>query len=94
MKKTKVITIQCPNCKDIVYSRSRHDCRGCFCGQVAIDGGFDYNRILFKKIRPKLKSKYVIATKEDLYNDWNDAIDKFGLIKSLTHKKKQNIVSQ
>lgn len=34
--------IQCPECKDIIYSVSRHDFRYCECQKHFIDGGRDY----------------------------------------------------
>lgn len=80
----KVHAIQCPNCKDIIFSRARHDFRTCSCGDVYIDGGFDYCRygsipIILAKIRHLQLT--VNATKAKLYKDWNERIDKYGLIK-------------
>ena len=74
--------IQCPNCKDVIFSRARHDFRSCSCGSVAIDGGFDYTRIVPLK-RPEVSISKTIAidvsaTRQDLYKDWNEGIDKFG----------------
>lgn len=80
--KMKINAIQCDKCGDIVYSRARHDMRGCNCGEVAIDGGFDYNKICFRTSPPKRVEIEVNATKAELYNDWNNRIDDFGLIKS------------
>lgn len=81
----EVSTLQCPKCKDIIYSRTRHDFRYCGCGSIFVDGGFDYlkygcdNDIDIKNIKQEtilLKG----LTKQDLYNDWNKRIDKYGLI--------------
>jgi len=77
----RVNAIQCPKCKDIIYSRARHDFRGCTCGEVYVDGGFDYMRVGFKKKSPRHVKKYIKATKDALYSDWNYSKDKFGLIK-------------
>lgn len=41
-----MIGIFCKHCKNIIYSRSRHDYRSCDCGKCAIDGGFDYSRLI------------------------------------------------
>ena len=75
-----VNAIKCPKCGDTIYSRARHDCRPCSCGNVYIDGGFDYIRlggdITVKVIKVKIK-----ATRKELHNDWNTFGDKFGLIK-------------
>jgi hypothetical protein len=36
--------IECPRCKEVIFSNSRHDFVECNCGACYIDGGFDYNR--------------------------------------------------
>ena len=77
----KVNAIKCPTCKDIIFSRARHDCRGCTCGEIYIDGGFDYKRVGFHKYLPESVQINVKATKKELYDDWNNATDKYGLIK-------------
>ena len=38
------IGLKCPACKDIIYSNSRHDFEVCLCGELFIDGGYDYIR--------------------------------------------------
>jgi hypothetical protein len=89
----KVSAIQCPKCKDIIYSRAVHDYHGCSCPKgkhgestgVTIDGGFDYVHVGWAndiKTSPEVISIEVDATIQDLYNDWNNRADKFGLIKS------------
>ena len=77
----KITAIQCPKCKDIIYSRAIHDCRYCRCGEVCIDGGLYYERVGFKSEPPKRLQIEIDATKEELYEDWNFGKDKFGLIK-------------
>lgn len=80
--------IKCSKCGDIIYSRARHDCRHCSCGSIFIDGGFNYIRIGGKGISGKELNKIktfkieVNATKKELYDDWNNLTDKYGLIKS------------
>lgn len=81
---TKVKAIQCQKCKDIIFSRAVHDYHSCTCGNVTIDGGFDYihywwERSVIKK--PRIIQKYIKTTRAQLYNDWNCQIDKFGTIK-------------
>jgi hypothetical protein len=34
----------CDSCKDVIYSSYRHDMAYCSCGDVFVDGGFDYMR--------------------------------------------------
>lgn len=86
--KTKVVCLLCPTCEDLVYSRAHHDYRLCSCGEIAIDGGFDYTRIAYKNVRPERVIKSVNASKQELFDDWNKRVDKFGLIKKLTKKTK------
>lgn len=78
--RTKVTTVICPNCKSELYSRARHDFHYCKCGDTAVDGGFDYLRVLYKNV-PTQKIRYVNATRQELYDDWNTRQDKFGFIK-------------
>jgi len=78
-----VNAITCPRCKDTIYSRAHYDCRSCGCGDTFIDGGFDYIRIGSKDENALTTKKIEInATKKQLYEDWNLAGDKFGLIKN------------
>lgn len=41
----KVQGIECPYCKDQIWSRHTHDFRTCKCGKVFVDGGRDYLRV-------------------------------------------------
>jgi hypothetical protein len=86
MKKTRVVAIECPKCGDLIYSRARHDFHWCSCKEVAIDGGFDYVRLAFTTIQPKQHIKYVNATRQELYDDWNTQKNKFGFILTSTKK--------
>jgi hypothetical protein len=79
----KVSAYICPTCKDTVYSRTRHDCRSCTCEEIYVDGGFDYNRIGFKNIPPKFVMLEIDTTMEELFNDWNNYLDNFGIIKEV-----------
>lgn len=47
-----VTGIQCPSCKTIIISGSRHDYHSCPCGEVSIDGGREYFRCGFSKMAP------------------------------------------
>ena len=79
---TIVNAIRCPECGDVIYSRTRHDFRNCSCGNVYIDGGLDYIRV-GGKASPNVKvfELEIKATKKELYNDWNSSGNKYGLIK-------------
>jgi len=81
MVKTKVAAIKCYKCGDIIYSRARHDYHSCSCEEIAIDGGFDYVRMNFKTKTPKIVTKHISASKQELFDDWNNNIDKFGIIR-------------
>ena len=78
---TKVLALVCPSCKEIIYSRARHDFNSCTCGEISVDGGLEYTRILFKEKKPAQIEIEVDATVKQLYNDWNTGKDKFGRIK-------------
>ena len=80
-----VEAITCPACGDTIYSRARHDFRYCTCQACAIDGGFDYIKICTNtNIDPNTvrgKTLKLRTTKKALYKDWNESLDKYGLIR-------------
>lgn len=80
-----VNAIYCTSCKDTIYSRARHDYRSCSCGKIAIDGGFDYCKIIGKVTDFESKRIKIKETKFDLYKDWNEGINKYGLIKEVSN---------
>lgn len=45
--------IECPSCKDRLFSLHRHDMRYCSCKETFIDGGDDYVRFGFGKVKPR-----------------------------------------
>ncbi len=90
-KTTDVYVLQCPNCKDWVFSRTNHDFRYCSCEALGVDGGnidnkfeiLTYSRVMGNINFSKLKRENIrlpVSYKE-LYDDWNHNIDKWGLIK-------------
>lgn len=83
---TKITAIKCPKCRDTIFSRARHDFHWCSCGEIAVDGGFDYLKISFKKEMPSQIALEVEETKKELFDDWNFGKDKFGLIKEKVEK--------
>jgi len=87
----RVNAIICPKCGDTVFSRVHHDMRWCECGPnggCAIDGGFSYVRIVWTEgFVPMQTTLNIRQTKKQLYDDWNNRTDKFGIIKSKKHEK-------
>jgi len=77
----KVHAFICPKCGDKVYSRTMQDCRSCSCGEISVDGGFDYSWAESKNEVPEEIEIEISTTKEDLYNDWDLKEEKFGIIK-------------
>lgn len=76
----KVTAYVCPKCGDKVFSRARHDYRSCRCEDISVDGGFDYNKIGYHDEFPKSVVLEIDATIGELYYDWNNNIDEFGII--------------
>ena len=71
---TLVDAIQCVSCFDVIYSRARHDFHSCTCGQVSIDGGFNYTRVVWndKQEMPHSFPWTVNASQQELFHDWNN----------------------
>lgn len=90
-KPTKVLVtcIQCPKCNDVIYSRANHDFHFCTCGEVAIDGGFDYIRFLSNYNLTPFKKFIKGETRQSLYQDWNQGIDKYGKISPKNREVKE-----
>jgi hypothetical protein len=51
--------VQCPNCKEEIFSEHRHDFKECKCKQTFVDGGNSYLRYGGKDIE-----KIKVVTKE------------------------------
>ena len=87
-----VKAIKCNNCGDIIYSRSVHDFHWCSCEKCAIDGGFDYYRIIGNKEDWEMTEVHILDDKSDdevkkiLYDDWNYRKNKYGTIKENADK--------
>jgi len=83
-----VAALQCGQCRDTIFSRTRHDCRTCGCGALFVDGGFDYFRTRCKKGVPHTSLRLdIIVSREELHKDWNTGTDRFGKI--LEHELKE-----
>ena len=48
--RVKVNAAKCLICGDLVVSKDRHDLNICSCGNISVDGGFDYLRRAYKDI--------------------------------------------
>ena len=84
----KISAIECPKCESVIYSRARHDFHWCFCGEVAIDGGFDYKKVCYKDVGPRhLFVEVPEVTREILLKDWNSEEDNYGLILKKNRQK-------
>jgi hypothetical protein len=84
----KVNGIQCPNCKDIIYSRAGHDFRYCTCGECFVDGGQgEYGgRVGFTTKKP-LNVEIELPAITDKYQlkaDWGSSKNQYGLIQAGT----------
>jgi len=81
--------VVCPNCKDFIYSRTRHDFRTCTCGDTSIDGGqTDYIKLSAKNMKDiQHLTMEIKTTLGKLYDDWNLKLDKLGLIPTKTIKR-------
>lgn len=77
----KINAYKCKECGDIIYSRARHDMRYCSCGNIFVDGGFDYFRGGAKISGPESADIDIDITKQELFDDWNNRTDKYGIIK-------------
>ena len=76
----KITATECPNCFNILYSRAQHDFRTCGCGDTSVDGGQLKARVLYKDKSPKSIEIDVDVTEQQLYDDWNNRKDKYGIV--------------
>lgn len=86
--------IRCKICGDIIYSRAEHDFHWCSCEKCAIDGGFDYYRIIGNKEDWEMMEIEILKDKDHeeaikiLYDDYNYGRNKYGIIKRNVDKSK------
>jgi len=83
----KLYGVRCKKCGYTVFSRARHDCRSCECGACYIDGGFDYTRVGGEPKDIDFVEFNLKVSKHQLFEDWNNADDHFGLISPNTRLK-------
>lgn len=48
-KNSKPNAVRCSSCDEMIVSIHRHDYITCSCGDVSVDGGFDYNKRSFRE---------------------------------------------
>lgn len=81
----KVFGVKCLICGDTIISRARHDFHYCFCENVFIDGG--QSDSIWRRGGISMDDTEVIemtldgVDKHDLYDDWNNATDKYARFK-------------
>ena len=90
-----VRAVHCEEGNTTVYSRASEDLRECQCGRVRVYGGFlshfKYD-IMGKKTKYKTIKMEIQATPADLYDDYENMEDKFGLVnKNIEKKQTQSI---
>lgn len=84
-----IITVYtCPKCKDSIFSRTTHDFRSCSCGEISIDGGFDYTKVSCVTSFPKSKKITLDVTEKELYDDWNTDRNKYGVYTTPSTRKR------
>ena len=80
----KLKAVHCHGCHDRVYSRAAHDFRHCSCGSVFVDGGREYFKYgCVPNAEFDITEVEVEASLQDLYDDWNEMHDKYGIINFL-----------
>lgn len=78
----RIKAIKCSTCNNIVYSRAEGDYRECTCGNVGAFGGQAYAKYNASAETPH--EKIIINLDihlDDLYNDWKEMVDLYGLIR-------------
>ena len=76
-----VNAVECKECKMIVFSRASEDVRHCACGRVVVMGGhrhFKYD--VYTEPAHEVKKINIQASAEELFNDWKDMRDEYGLM--------------
>jgi hypothetical protein len=77
-----VICVQCPNCKDVIFSRTTHDFNFCTCKKTGIDGGNSYVRISAEDLSKVQRIQVNLPDVNEfvLFRDWNNRFNHFGNI--------------
>jgi hypothetical protein len=82
-----VTGVHCLRCDHIVVSRAGHDMRPCKCGDVQVDGGRDYLRVVYRDGAEHrvVRIDLVAEEEEDLVREWKAGTDRFGVFPPQTH---------
>lgn len=85
----EVLGVKCPYCKEIIYSRARHDFRRCSCGNIFVDGGKEYLKYGGENIEniKFFKIELDNIEEKDLLKDWLNFKEKYGKIKPWKQNK-------
>lgn len=57
---------KCLACGDIIWSAHNHDFKTCSCGQVAVDGGQEYIRRVYKSSEPLVVDRSMFMDRKAL----------------------------
>ncbi|MCP3924969.1 MAG: hypothetical protein GY714_20520 [Desulfobacterales bacterium] len=83
LRKPNVVNaLHCFNCDSIVFSRAIDDIKACSCKSVFIKGGREQSKIRIEAGAVYENISYeIFVSDEELFNDWNNKNNKYGLIK-------------
>jgi len=80
-KLVKIKAVECQSCGDVIFSRTDEDFRECSCGSVNASGGQTHFKA---ESVPNAEHKVVEVnlnlSMEDLYDDWDQMTDNYGVI--------------
>lgn len=83
----RVYGVVCRQCACFVYPRTKHDVRRCPSGHVAVskrpDGSVDFHPVPGCSVPDENfshASGVIYAQPEALHNDWNQRLDRYGII--------------
>ena len=78
-----VRSVECKECKSLIFSRTEDDVRECDCGRITVFGGPVYFKYEAAPGTPhEVKKININADAQALYDDWDSMEDNFGLIRA------------
>lgn len=91
----KVKGIKCPYCKEIIYSRARHDFRRCSCRKIFVDGGREYLKYGGEELENiEIYEIELEVENKELIKDWNNFKKKYGCIKPYKQRLIKNKIKK